>query len=227
MPAAPLRILSTLGVHGVLQGLLPRAAEAGFAPEIRFDPTVRLLAAIRDGAHGDVAILTEEGVADLTASGVLAPSPRRILAQSMVGAAVRAGAPRPDIGTEAAFIATLRAAPSVVYSASGASGLFFAALIERLGIAAEVNAKARIVPQGFTAEPVARGEAALAIQQISELMAVPGVDILGPLPPSCNTTVVFAASCFTGAGAEAGRFVAWLAEAMTREALRAAGLAPA
>ena len=78
----------------------------------------------------------------------------------------------------------------------------------------------------MAAKPVLIGVVML-IQQISELMAVPGVDIVGPLPPGCNTTVVFAASCFAGAGTEAERFIAWLADAMTPEALRAAGLAPA
>jgi molybdate transport system substrate-binding protein len=225
-PAVPLRILSTLGVAGVVRTLLPEAASRGFAPEFRFDPTARLLDAIRDGARGDVAILTGEGIGELASAGVLASGTRRELARSFIGAAVRAGAPRPDISSDEAFRRTLLAVPSLAYSRAGASGIFFAALIERLGIAEEVNAKARIIPHGFTAELAASGEVALAIQQVSELMAVPGVDILGTLPPGMNTSITFAAACFIDAPSAAGAFIAWLEAAMTPAVLRAGGLEP-
>jgi molybdate transport system substrate-binding protein len=225
-PAVPLRVLSTLGVAGVVRRLLPGAAAQGLAPEVRFDPTARLLDAIRDGARGDVAILTGEGVAALAGLGIVAPDTRRDLARSFIGAAVQAGAPRPDIGSDEACRRTLLAVPSLAYSRAGASGIFFADLIERLGIAAEINAKARIIPHGFTAELAARGEVALAIQQLSELMAVPGVDILGPLPPGMNTGVTFAAACFAGAPPVAREFIAWLQAAMTPAVLRAGGLDP-
>ncbi|PWS35027.1 molybdate ABC transporter substrate-binding protein [Falsiroseomonas bella] len=224
--AVPLRVLSTLGVAGIVRTLLPEAAARGFAPEFRFDPTARLLAAIREGAQGDVAILTGEGVGELAEAGVLVAATRRELARSFIGAAVRAGAPRPDIGTDEAFRRTLLSVPSLAYSRAGASGIFFAGLIERLGIAAEVNAKARIIPHGFTAELAARGEVALAIQQVSELMAVPGVDILGKLPPGMNTGITFAAACFADAPPAAGDFIAWLEAAMTPAVLRAGGLEP-
>ncbi len=223
---APIRILSTLAVHVLLRDLMPRAEAAGFAAEIRFDPTARLLAAIADGARGDIAILTAEGIAGQMAGGVLAPGTRRDLALSFVGVAVRAGTPHPDLSTEAAARAALLAAPSIAYSRSGASGLFFAALIERLGIAEAVNARARIIPQGFTAELVARGEAALAIQQVSELKAVPGIEVAGKLPPSMNTAALFSAALFAGAPPRASACLDWLAAAMTPAALREAGLEP-
>jgi molybdate transport system substrate-binding protein len=148
------------------------------------------------------------------------------LCHSYVGLAVQAGAPRPDIATPDAFRATLLAAPSLAYSRAGASGLFFAGLIERLGIAAEINAKATVIPQGFTAELAARGEVALAIQQVSELMAIPGVDIVGKLPPACNTCAVFSGAVFTGADQRAAALLDWITNAMTPDILRAAGLEP-
>ena len=107
--------------------------------------------------------------------------------RSLVGLAVKAGAPKPDIGTAEALKATLLAAQSIAYSRLGASGVFFAELIERLGIAEAVNAKATIIPSGLTGALVARGEAQMAVQQLSELMAVPGLDIVGPLPASLQT----------------------------------------
>ncbi len=225
--SAPLRVLSTLGVLGVLRAVLPRAEAEGFAIETRFDPTARLLAAIRDGLRGDVAILTAEGIEAEIAAGVLAAGSRRDLVRSFVGVAVPAGAPRPDISTPEAFRTALLAAPSLAYSRAGASGIFFAGLIERLGIADAVNAKARIIPQGFTAELAARGEVALAIQQVSELMAIPGVDVVGKLPEAINTCAIFSAATFSGAAPEAGRFLGWLAAALTPEVLRAGGLEPA
>jgi molybdate transport system substrate-binding protein len=224
--SARLQVLSTLGVAGIARGLLPAAESQGFDAEFRFDPTARLLEAIRDGARGDIAILTTEGIAELIAAGLLDAGTRRDLARSFVGLAVRAGAPRPDISTGEAFRRTLLAAPSIAYSRAGASGIFFAGLIERLGIAAEVNAKATVIPHGFTAELAARGEVALAIQQVSELLAVPGVDVVGTLPPEVNTSAAFAAATFIGAPAAAADFIAFLAAAMTPDVLRAGGLEP-
>lgn len=227
MTTSPLRVLSTLGVLGVVRDLLPAPEAAGFRPEIRFDPTARLVAAIEAGERADIAILTAEGIAAQAAAGVLDGASRVDLCRSSVGIAVRAGAPHPDISTPEAFRAALLAAPTLAYSRAGASGIFFAGLIERLGIAAEVNAKATVIPQGFTAELAARGEVALAIQQVSELMAIPGVEIVGPVPEAINTRAVFTAALFAGADARAAALLRWLAAALTPEVLRAGGLEPA
>jgi molybdate transport system substrate-binding protein len=219
--------MSTLGVLGVLRDLSPRAEAAGLPTEIRFDPTVRLLARIAAGERADIAILTDAGIEELTAAAVLASGTRRDLARSYVGLAVPAGAPHPAISTVEELRATLLAAPTLAYSRAGASGIFFAELIERLGIAAEVNSKATVIPQGFTAELAARGEASLAIQQVSELMAVEGVEIVGKLPEGANTCAMFSAALFSGAAPGASALLDWLSEAMTAEALRAGGLEPA
>jgi molybdate transport system substrate-binding protein len=196
MTTTPIRVLSTLGVLGVVRDLLPAAEAAGFRPEIRFDPTARLVAAIEAGERADIAILTAEGIAAQAAAGVLDGATQVDLCRSSVGVAVRAGAPHPDISTPEAFRAALLAAPTLAYSRAGASGIFFAGLIERLGIAAEVNAKATIIPGGFTAERAASGDCELAVQQISELMVVPGIDIVGPLPPGAESATTFSAAVF-------------------------------
>ena len=222
---APLRLFSTLAVMGLLQEMLPELETAAGRPvTAEFAPTAALFRRIEAGEAADLAILTAEAVAAMTADGRMLPGSRRDLCISLIGMAVRAGAPRPDIATPEACRAALLGARSIAYSRAGASGIFFAGLIERLGIAEAVNAKATVIPQGLTAELAARGEAEIAIQQVSELMAVPGIDIVGPLPEALNTRAVFSGGLFT---AEAEGLLGAIARAMTPERLRARGLLPA
>ena len=197
MPSATLTILSTLAVKGVIDEMMPSLETAsGGTLHLSYDPTAVTLQKIRAGARGDAAILTEQGIEELAAESILAPASRVNLARSLVGMAVTAGAPKPNISTLKSFEETLRSARSVVYSKGGASGIFFAGLLDRLGLTQTVNAKATIIPSGFTAEFTARGEAEIAIQQLSELMAVPGVDIVGPLPEGAQESLLFAGALF-------------------------------
>ncbi|MDR3534362.1 MAG: substrate-binding domain-containing protein [Rhodopila sp.] len=225
-----IRVLSTLAVMGAMRELAALyEAESGNAIQADFSPTVALLERLRAGEAADVAILTAQGIDDLTREGVMRPGTRTDVALSFVGVAVKTGAPKPDIGSVDAFKAALLAARSVAYSKIGASGIFFAGLIRRLGIEAEVNAKAVIVPSGFTAERAASGEVELAVQQISELMVVPGIEVVGPLPPEIQTVATFSAglpgkSVQPEKGAELLRF---LASPAIAPALRRAGLEPA
>jgi len=202
-----LKAMSTLGIMDVLRALLPGyEAARGLDIATEFAPTQRLTDRIAAGESADLAFLTEAAVESLMAAGTLLPGSRVDLARSFVGVAVREGAPRPDIGSAAAFTRALLEAPSIVYSRAGASGIFFAGLIRRLGIEAAVNAKATIIPEGLTGAVVARGEAALAIQQVSELMAVPGIDILGRLPAEIAGITTFSGAVFAASPqAEAGR----------------------
>ena len=224
-----LRLLSTRAVQGALPALIPGFEQAaGTQVAIDFSPTNALLARIRDGDRADVAILTREGVDELAGLGILDGATAVDLVRSTVGLAVRAGAPKPDIGTAEALKAALLAARSIVYSRLGASGVYFAGLIERLGIADAVNAKATIIPSGLTGELVARGEAEMAVQQMSELKAVPGLDIVGPLPASLQTPVIFSAAVFAGsANSDLARgLLQVLVSAEAAAAYRAAGLEP-
>lgn len=226
MREPPLRVLSTLGLMGALQarqGALEAALGRPLA--IDFAPTKVLVDRLASGEAADLAILTAEAVASLTAQGRLAPG-AAALAASRVGLAQAPSRPRPDITTPAALIATLRAAGSIAYSAAGASGLFFAALIERLGIGPEINAKARVIPSGLTGLLVARGEADYAVQQISELRMVRGIDIIGPFPAELQTPTVFAAAALAGAPAAAARLIALLRGPDMAVALAGSGLDP-
>lgn len=194
---ADLKLFSTLGVVGVLEELLPRL---GLKVEAVYEPTKRLVDRIQAGERADLAILTSEAIDELMASGVLVPGSRVDLARSYVGMAVAPGAPRPDISSVEAFRRTLLAAKTIAYSRAGASGIFFAGLLERMGLAAEVNAKATIIPNGFTGQLLLDGKVELAVQQVSELMAVPGIDLLGKIPMEIQPDTIFSAGLFKGTG---------------------------
>jgi len=221
---APIRLLSTLALSGVLDALLPRLAAWLPPVELQLAPTNVLLDRIAAGTRGDIAILTAAAVDDLSASGTLDGASRVALARSHVGLAVRQGAVRLDISTAAAVAAALSGARSVALSRTGASGVFMTGLLVRLGIADEVNRKATVIPSGLTGERVMSGEADLAVQQVSELMAVPGLDILGRLPPEIEGVSVFTAALFTGAAPGAADVVAALRAAIAL--MREKGLEP-
>jgi molybdate transport system substrate-binding protein len=152
---------------------------------------------------------------------------RRDLAAAGIGLAVRAGAARPDISTPEALKHALLATKSIAYTVTGASGLHFADVIERLGIADEVNAKATR-RDGLAGERAARGDVDIAVQQISELMQVKGIDIIGPLPDALQKVSVFSAGIFTTAKntANAAALIAWLSTPETAAIIKAKGLEP-
>jgi molybdate transport system substrate-binding protein len=223
-----LRVLSTLAVMGAMQQLGVRfEAETGNSIEADFSPTVALLERLRGGEQGDIAILTAQGIDDLIREGVVRPATRTDVARSFVGIAVKAGAGKPDIGSVDALKATLLAARSVAYSKIGASGMFFAGLLERLGIADEV--KTIVVPSGFTAEQLVSGKAELAVQQVSELMMVSGIDVVGPLPPAVQTVAVFSAGLLAMSSnpGQATALLRFLASPEIAPILRSTGLEPA
>ncbi len=213
------------------EAILPRfEAESGLRVEVDWAPTSVLLERLETGERADLLVVTAAAMDRLAGNGTIDPSSRIDLVRSRVGIAVRRGAAHPDIGTLDAAVRTLRAARSIAYSRGGASGIHFAAAIERLGIGAEINARATIIPAGFTAERLVAGEADVAVQQISELMTVPGVEIVGSLPEPLGTAAVFSGALLAGTarGEAARRFLARLDDPRAREAYRDAGLeAPA
>lgn len=223
----PVRVLSTLAVQGVIEELAPRLrAEAALDPAFVFEPTALLLARLRAGEPADVAILTAGGVDALARDDVLDRDTSVDVAVSQVGIAVRQGAPRPDISTPHAVRDLLRATPSLCYSRAGASGIFFAKVIAQLGLTEEVAAKAVVIPSGFTAVHVASGRCEIAIQQLSELMMVPGIEIVGPLPDPIQERLTFRAAISAHARhpAAAARFLAHLTDASLATLYRRHGL---
>ena len=223
-----LKLLSTLAVMGAMKDLAEAyRARTGIAINAEFAPTVALLEKLRAGEAGDVVILTAQGIDDMMVEGPVLLASRVDVALSFVGVAVKAGAPKPDLSTVAAFRATMLAAESVAYSKIGASGIYFAALLERMGIADQV--KTQIVPTGFTAERVANGQAELAVQQISELLVVPGIEIAGPLPADIQTVATFSGGVLRASAMQdaARDFLRFLAGSDAEAVLIASGLKPA
>lgn len=224
-----IRVLSTLALKGAAGKLAGRfEAESGVRIDADFAPTLALLDRLRDGEAADVVILTKEALDDLAAKGTVARESCVDLARSFVGVAVKAGEPHPDISTQTALRATLLGARSVAYSRIGASGILFAQLIARMGIASEINAKAKIIPSGFTAERLVVGEADLAVQQISELKQVTGIEVVGPIPHDLQTPAVFSAGRLSMSKRvdPSGRLLQFLASPEAVPALRESGLEP-
>jgi molybdate transport system substrate-binding protein len=223
------RVLSTLALKGAVQNLAgPFEAAGGARIDADFAPTLGLLDRLQSGESADVVILTREGLDGLAAQGSVVAETCVDLARSYVGIAVKAGADHPDIATVAALRATLLGAKSVAYSRIGASGIFFAQLIERMGIAHEINARAEIVPSGLTAALLVAGEADLAVQQLSELMQVDGVELVGPIPRELQTAAVFSAGRLAASvkAVQSDALLNYLASAEVAPMLRAAGLEP-
>lgn len=224
-----LKVLSTLAIAGPMRELsqvFERTARLKL--DAVYGPTVLLMKRLEGGERPDVVALTQDALAGLVKKGEVLPDSALDLVRSFVGVAVKAGAPRPAISTPAQFRQALLDARSIGYSRAGASGLFFTALLQRLGIADAVNAKATIIPEGFTAELAAAGKVELAIQQVSELMAVPGVDIVGPLPRELEPGTVFSAGIHASSPRqkEARRLLDFLSSAEAAPRIRAFGLEP-
>jgi molybdate transport system substrate-binding protein len=211
-------VLSTLALKGVLEKLQP----PGY--ELRFDSTQAILRRMAAGERADALILTADAMHDLQAGGRVAQV--QALGSSGVSVAVRRGAPRPDIGTQEAFVRALRSAQSVAHSRSGASGLYFSALLEQLGITLK---KRVIVDQGPVGLAIARGEAELGAQMTCELAPVAGIDIVGPLPAPLQTLTHFSAGVAAGAADAAGAraLIELLLSPAAREAMVAGGMQPA
>ena len=224
-----IRMLSTLGLMGAMRSLSSAfEAASGIRVDADYAPTLALLKRLRAEEAADLVILTREGLDEMIAEGRVIADGAADLARSYVGIAVLAGQAHPDIATEAALRQTLLAARSVAYSQLGASGVYFAQLIVRMGIAGEINAKATIVEQGFTAERLVSGEADLAVQQISELKQVAGIEVVGPIPHDLQTPAVFSAGRMANAkhADAADRLLRYLASPDVVPVLRQSGLEP-
>lgn len=224
----PLSILCTLGLRGLLTALAPALATDGLAFTAAYAPTNGLRQQIAAGVMADLAFMIDTSIDELIAAGTLAAAGRRNIARSGVAIAVKNGAAKPDISTVDAFKNTLLAARSIAFTVSGASGIHFARVIEQLGIAGDVRRKA-IVRDGLSGELAASGEVEIAVQQASELAAVAGIDIVGPLPQPLQAMTVFAAGVFATSRRprEAEALIAWLEKPAAERSMRANGLEPA
>ena len=196
-----MKVICTNGVKSVMLDLVPAFERtSGTKISITWGSTNGLLKELEGGAVGDLAILTAEAIDDLSGHGKVVAGSRVDLARSGIGVAVRKGAKRPDIGSPEALKRALIAAKSVAHSKTGLSGIYFPTVLARLGIADAMKAKIVIPDPGTPiGEVVAKGDAEIGIQQISELLPVAGVEIVGPLPAALQKITTFSAGVLTAA----------------------------
>lgn len=196
--AAPIKVLASGGFRAAYLALAPGfEAASGYKLESTWGgsmgsaPTT-IPNRLQRGEVYDVVIMAANGLDDLIRQGKVAAGSRVDLARSMIGVAVPAGAAKPDISSVDALKRALTQARSVAFSSS-ASGVYLASLFERLGIGEMINAKRTPVVGEPVAAVVARGEAEIGFQQVSELMPVPGIDLVGQLPHEIQEVTIFSA----------------------------------
>jgi molybdate transport system substrate-binding protein len=196
-----MKALCTNGVKSVMLDLVPAFERtSGTKIVITWGSANGLLKELESGAAGDLAILTAEAIDDLIKHGKVVTGSRVDLARSGIGVAVRKGAKRPDIASPEALKRALLAAKSVAHSKSGMSGIYFPTVLARLGIADVMKPKIVIPDPGTpVGEVVATGEAETGIQQISELLPVAGIEIVGPLPDALQKITTFSGGVLTAA----------------------------
>ena len=196
-----MEMLCTNGVKSLMLDVVSAFERtSGTRVVITWGATNSLLKDLEGGAGGDLAILTAEAIDDLISGSKVVAGGRVDLARSGIGVAVRKGAKRPDIGSPEALKRALIAAKSVAHSKTGMSGIYFPTVLARLGIADVMKAKIVIPDPGTPiGEVVVKGGAEIGIQQISELLPVAGIEIVGPLPAALQKITTFSAGVLTAA----------------------------
>jgi molybdate transport system substrate-binding protein len=210
----------------------PFARETGIEVALEFGTAGAIRQKILDGARPDAVIASAPVIAELENAGKLATGSAVALGRTGIGVGVREGAPAPDISSVDAFKRVLLAARAVAYTdpaSGGTSGIHMDAVLTRLGIRREVNAKAVLVFGGYAAERVANGDADLVIQLTCEIVPVKGVTLAGPLPPELQLYTTYTAALVAGtSSAQAARaWIAYLSGPAGRKALAEKGLEPA
>jgi molybdate transport system substrate-binding protein len=213
-----IRVLSGGAAKSLVDPLA--ASFKGGTVQVEYQPMGRLVQSLKAGDPADMVIVTTEVLPSLQLNG-------KAIARVGIGVAVNEKAASPDISTVDAFKKTLLAAKSVVYidPKVGTSGKHVAQILQQLGIAEEVNRKATFGQGGYITEPVGRGEIELGIHQISEILPVKGVKLVGPLPAELQkyTVYVAAPSAKTGKKATVDAFIAHLTGSEARSRLEKAG----
>lgn len=232
--AAEVKVMISGGLSAAYRGLTPEYEQSsGNHLSTAWGPSMgtthdAIPVRLERGESADVLIMVGSALGELIKQGKVVADSRVDLVRSPIGMVVRAGAAKPDISTVAALKQTLLAAKSVVYSDS-ASGVYVGGeLFKRLGIAEQMQGKSRMIPADPVAGVVAKGEAELGFQQISELLPIPGADLVGPLPDEVQKITVFSAGVVVGSKdpAAAKSLIAFLASPAAAPILRKSGLEP-
>ena len=225
--AAEVSVLGSPGTRAPYSLLVPDfEARTGHKVTTEWGSVVTVTRRVAGGETADVIMLPRPQIDELTKLGKLRADTRADVATSGIGIAIRAGAPKIDLGSADGVRDAVRAARAIAFS-TGPSGVHIEKLIEKWGLTAEL--KSRIVPPVPNVpigEIVARGDADIGFQQVSELLPVKGIDYLGPLPPEIQETTLFAAAVHTAAkDVEAARaLIAWLTAPEAAATIRRTGM---
>ncbi|WP_439400239.1 molybdate ABC transporter substrate-binding protein (plasmid) [Bradyrhizobium sp. PMVTL-01] len=194
--AAEVKVISTVALTPTLDELIPKyESSSGNKVAVVYSTIADLKKRIEAGETADVVILSRPVLDGLQAQGKVAPDSIVNVGSSYVAIGVRTGTPKPDISTQEKLKNALLAAKSISYAdpaKGGASGVYFAKVIDRLGIADQMKSKTVLVPGAQAGELVAKGEVEMGVAQASEIAAVPGAQVVGPLPGDLNSAIVFA-----------------------------------
>ncbi|MBI2768837.1 MAG: substrate-binding domain-containing protein [Burkholderiales bacterium] len=195
--AADIRVLTAGALKPVVQAAIPDfERQTGHRVILENGTAGALARRIQEGAVFDLAVLTQSTIAEVIRTGQIAAASSTPVSRVGIGFAVKQGAPVPDISSTEKFRQALLDARSIAHidpAAGGSSGIYLVKLFEQWGIAERIKAKAILVPGGLTAERVVSGEADVAVQQMSELVVVPGVKVVGPLPAEIQNYTLYVA----------------------------------
>lgn len=231
---ATIKVMSAGAVQAMVTALGNEwAAANGHTLDLNFATVGTLKDRLTGGERTDLAVLSESAIAALDKTGLFVPGSIKDLGRTRTGVCIREGAAKPDISTVEAFKQALLNAKVVSYSdpkGGGSSGTFFAGLLERLGVAEQVNRNAVLKKRGYeVAQAVVSGEADLGTTFISEILTVKGASVAGPLPAELDNANTYTAAIFAGSAVqrEAAALLAALSAPASRSRWTAAGLEPA
>jgi molybdate transport system substrate-binding protein len=197
--SSPITFLASNGVRAVIEALKPQCERTiGHPLAIQYGSTTDLVKKIDAGESFDLTVLTTEAIDRLVQSGKVAPASRAAIARCGVGVGIRAGAPKPDIGTPQAMKAALLKTKAVTYAEDGASRVFVEKMEQTFDIADQMKTKTILTHGSSAADAtVAEGKADIVLTLASEILGVRGVELVGPLPPAVEGYINFAAAAGT------------------------------
>jgi molybdate transport system substrate-binding protein len=204
--AAEINVLCSNGLKAVVEELVPVFEQkTGNKVLLKFEPSTQIQKRIEAGEAFDLAVMTTPLIDQEIKAGRLAADSRAIIARSGLGLSVRAGSKKPDIKTVESFKQALLNAKSITYATAGASAAPFEALVDKLGIAAQVKPKYNLRPTAsLVGEVVANGTVEIGVAPVSEILPVKGVELVGPFPADVQSYVVMTAGVSTKAREKAG-----------------------
>jgi len=227
--AAEIKLLSASALHPAIDALVPDFEKSsGHKVTVTYGTAGAVADRVQKGEAADLIVSSVPMIDKLQAQGKVDAGNRNVIARVGVGAFVRKGAVKPDISSADAFKRAMLAAKSIAYpdpAGGGASGIYVASLLEKIGIAAEMKPKTKLSTLGTLYASVASGEIEIGFNQVSEILAQPTIELIGPLPPAIQNYTQFAPGIVTGSSqADAARaLVTFLSSPAAQAVLKASG----